>query len=93
MWIIKKEPLLAKGVAQIDKRPTNAGTNNLLNKKNSNNFPEPILHDARVLHLLKKECQRTGAGKATLNKVFTGLLSVHNSNLTAFADALKMEEV
>lgn len=50
-----------------------------------------IQKDARVLQFLKSECQRTGAGSATLQQVFTGLLSVHNRHLVSFADALARE--
>ena len=50
-----------------------------------------IKKDARILQFLKRECQRNGTGEATLNKVFTGLLSVHNRHLPAFADALETE--
>ena len=50
-----------------------------------------IRRDAKTLQYLKKECHRTGRGGPTLQKVFTGLLSVHNKNLTAFAEALEQE--
>lgn len=50
-----------------------------------------IQTDARVLQYLKQECNRTGAGSATLQQVFTGLLSVHNRQLISFADALARE--
>jgi hypothetical protein len=50
-----------------------------------------IQKDARVVQFLKQECKRSGAGAPTLEEVFRGLLSVHNRQLTAFADALKME--
>ena len=50
-----------------------------------------IRRDAKILQYLKRECHRTGGGGPTLQKVFTGLLSVHNRNLTEFADALQLE--
>ena len=48
-----------------------------------------IKKDARILQFLKRECQRNGTGEATLQAVFTGLLSVHNRHLLELADALK----
>lgn len=50
-----------------------------------------IRRDAKVLQLLKLECQRTGRGEVTLQEVFKGLLSVHNRNLIPFAEALQRE--
>lgn len=50
-----------------------------------------IQKDARVLQFLKHECTRTRSGSATLQQVFTGLLSVHNRHLVSFADALARE--
>ena len=64
---------------------------NSLEHFNLPNRPDIIKKDARILQFLKRECKRHGTGEATLNKVFTGLLSVHNRHLPAFADALKRE--
>ena len=64
---------------------------NSLQHFNLSNRRVKINQDARILQFLKRECQRNGTGEATLNKVFTGLLSVHNRHLPAFADALKRE--
>ena len=47
-----------------------------------------IKTDARVLHFLKGECQRSGAGMEALQAVFVGLMSVHNKHLLELADAL-----
>ena len=53
--------------------------------------PVIIKQDARILQFLKQECAINGMGSNTLCEVFTGLLSVHNPHLQAFADALKRE--
>lgn len=53
--------------------------------------PVKINQDAKILQFLKLECVNNGMGSDTLCKVFTGLLSVHNRHLPAFADALKRE--
>jgi hypothetical protein len=47
-----------------------------------------VNQDARVLQVLKQECNQSGNGSETLSKVFTGLLSVHNRNLIDFTNAL-----
>ena len=62
---------------------------NSLEHFNLPNRPDIINKDARIVQFLKRECNRSGAGHEALQAVFVGLLSVHNRNLPAFADALQ----
>lgn len=77
---IKKEPTPAKGLTRIDNKEK------IINSLIPTNS---INRDAKVLQLLKAECNKRGAGHATLIEVFRGLLSVHNRNLISFSEALK----
>lgn len=50
-----------------------------------------LTKDARVLHFLQSELERTGTGSATLQQVFCGLLSILNRHIIDFANALAKE--
>jgi hypothetical protein len=70
------------------------------NNEGSDKLPPPhlkskftIRQDARILQHLKRECRRNGTGAITLERVFQGLLSVHDKHLQSLSEALKMEAV
>jgi hypothetical protein len=92
MWTIQKEPHPAKGAARIDKPANNADYSKIVHQKGDSNINE-VKQDAKILQFLKRECQQNLTGEATLQAVFTGLLSVHNRHLLELADALSKEGV
>ena len=48
-----------------------------------------IKKDAHVLHILRKQCAKSGKGTVTLQAIFTGLMAYHDRHLMEFSDALR----
>jgi len=56
------------------------------------NKKQQARRDARTIFHLKQQCRQHGTGHKTLQKVFIGLLRIHDNHLALFADEIQMQE-